>query len=187
MPLSPHARIRPSAFCNLQFAICILQFGLFTGCAGYQVGTGSLYAPDVATVYVPMIDSDSYRRDLGERLTEAVVKEIELKTPYKVVNTPTADSILSARLINDTRRVLVENAFDDQRVSETEIRAEVTWLNRRRLPIGPPQTIAVPPELVVMSETSNVIPEAGFSVATSQQQAIERLAQQIVAAMEAPW
>ena len=68
---------------------------LLAGCASYQVGSESLYAPDVATVYVPMIESDSYRRDLGERLTEAVIKEIELKTPYKVVGTPDADSILS--------------------------------------------------------------------------------------------
>ena len=143
--------MRPSfdsqfAICNLQFAFC--NACCFAGCVGYQVGTGSLYAPDVATVYVPMIESDSYRRDLGERLTEAVVKEIELKTPYKVVSTPDADSILSARLLTDTRKTLVENAFDDPRVSETEMRAEVTWLNRRRLPIVPPQAIAMPPELV---------------------------------------
>lgn len=187
MKTNAHVRSPLRPICNLHFAFCILQCCAFSGCVGYNVGTGSLYAPDVATVYVPMIDSDSYRRDLGERLTEAVVKEIELKTPYKVVNTPTADSILSARLINDTRKVIVENAFDDQRVSETEIRAEVTWLNRRRLPMGPPQSIPMPPELVAMNETSNVIPEAGFSVATSQQQAIQRLAQQIVATMEAPW
>ena len=77
---------------------------MLAGCIGYHVGTNSLYAPDVATVYVPMIESDSYRRDLGERLTEAVVKEIELKTPYKVVSTPDADSILSARLMTDTRQ-----------------------------------------------------------------------------------
>jgi hypothetical protein len=168
----------------LHFAICL---SLLAGCVGYQVGAGSLYAPDVTTVYVPMIDSDSYRRDLGERLTEAVVKEIELKTPYKVVSTPDADSILSARLINDTRRTIIENAFDDPRLSETELRAEVTWLNRRRLPICPPQTLAVPPELVLISQTTNLIPEVGQSVATSQQQAIERLAQQIVSTMEAPW
>src|SRR5688572_14469775 len=186
--------------CNLQFAICNLQSPTLvarvfclasllacTGCLGYQVGAGSLYAPDVATVYVPMIDSDSYRRDLGERLTEAVVKEIELKTPYKVVNTPDADSILSARLITDTRRTLIENAFDDPRVSETELVAEVTWLNRRRQPIAPVQALPMPPELVIMQQTSTLIPEAGQSVATSQQQAIERLAQQIVSAMETPW
>ncbi len=142
---------------------------------------------DVATVYVPMIESDSYRRDLGERLTEAVVKEIELKTPYKVVSTPDADSILSARLMTDTRRRLIENAFNDPRVSETELRAEVTWLNRRRQPIVPVQMIPMPTELLAISQTTNLIPEAGQSVATSQQQAIERLAQQIVATMEAPW
>jgi hypothetical protein len=166
-----------------------MSIGLLSlaGCAGYQVGAGSLYAPDVTTVYVPMIDSDSYRRDLGERLTEAVIKEIELKTPYKVVSTPDADSILSARLITDTRRTLIENAFDDPRLSETELRAEVTWLNRRRLPIVPMQAVPVPPSLVAISQTSTLIPESGQSVATSQQQAIERLAQQIVSTMEASW
>lgn len=169
---------------NLQFSIWLLTLA---GCVGYQVGAGSLYAPDVTTVYVPMIDSDSYRRDLGERLTEAVVKEIELKTPYKVVSTPDADSILSARLLTDTRRTLIENAFDDPRLSETELRAEVTWLNRRRLPIVPMQAIPVPGQLVEISQTSTLIPESGESVATSQQQAIERLAQQIVSTMEAPW
>jgi hypothetical protein len=47
--------------------------------------------------------------------------------------------------------------------------------------------IPVPAELLAFSQTSNVIPEAGQSIATSQQQAIQRLAQQIVATMEAPW
>src|SRR6476646_11775156 len=111
-------------------SICLVL--LLSGCVGYHAGTNSLYAPDVATVYVPMIESDSYRRDLGERLTEAVIKEIELKTPYKVVNTPDADSIRSARLMTDTRRRVIQNAFSDPRVSETELRAEVNWISRRR-------------------------------------------------------
>ncbi|MEX0641377.1 MAG: LPS assembly lipoprotein LptE [Pirellulales bacterium] len=175
------------ASCKLQFLLAAILFFALAGCAGYQSGTGSLYAPDVTTVYVPMIESDSFRRDLGERLTEAVVKEIELKTPYKVVSTPDADSILSARLLDDTRHVLAENSFDQARLSETELRAEVTWLNRRRLPIVPVQTLALPPELVSISQTTTLIPEVGQSVATSQQQAIERLAQQIVSTMEAPW
>jgi hypothetical protein len=177
-------KARGLAFCILHFLFCILHLP-FSGCAAYQVGAGSLYAPDVTTVYVPMIDSYSYRRDLGERLTEAVCKEIELKTPYKVVGTPDADSILSATLISDSRRTLGENAFDDPRVSEVELRAEVNWLNRRRLPIAPSQTLVVPP--VLINQTAPLIPEAGQSVASQQQQAIERLAQQIVSTMEAPW
>jgi len=162
-------------------------FGAVGGCATYQVGPQSLYAPDVATVYVPMIESDSYRRDLGERLTEAVAKEIELKTPYKVVGTPDADSILSVRLTADTRRTLIENAYDEPRLSESALFTEVSWLNRRRQPLAPAQNIPLPQELVVINQTANLIPEVGQSVAVSQQQAIERLAQQIVATMETPW
>lgn len=170
--------------CRVASALCVVTLA---GCIGYHAGTGSLYAPDVATVYVPMIESDSYRRDLGERLTEAVVKEIELKTPYKVVSTPDADSILTARLLTDTRKRIIQNGFSDPRVSETELRAEVNWVSRRRQPLVPVQAIPIPAELLAISQTNNLIPEAGQSVATSQQLAIERLAQQIVATMEAPW
>jgi hypothetical protein len=49
------------------------------------------------------------------------------------------------------------------------------------------QIVPVPSELVAITQTSVLIPEAGQSVASSQQQAIERLAQQIVATMEEPW
>ena len=51
------------------------------GCQGYKLGSLDLYRPDIRTVYIPMIQSDSYRKGLGEQLTEAVVKEIEAKTP----------------------------------------------------------------------------------------------------------
>ncbi|MCH2594997.1 MAG: LPS assembly lipoprotein LptE [Pirellulales bacterium] len=170
-------------------AIAVVQLALlgFGGCASYQVGSSTLYAPDITTVYVPMIESNSYRRDLGERLTEAVVKEIELNTPYKVVGTPDADSILSARLVNDTKRVILENQNDDPRAIEMAVLAEITWLNRRRQPYGAPHRIGLPPELLPIGNNSTLIPEAGQSVATAQQQAIERLAQQIVSTMEEPW
>ena len=85
--------------------VCILHS---PGCAGYQLGNRSLYRPDIRTVHVPMVQSDSYRRYLGERLTEAVVKEIELQTPYKVVDSDSADSVLSVRLVSDSKRVLAE-------------------------------------------------------------------------------
>jgi hypothetical protein len=156
------------------------------GCATYRIGNAELYAPDVTTVYVPMIESDSFRRDLGERLTEAVAKEIELKTPYKVVGTPDADSILAARLVSDTKRVIVENQNDDPRAVELAMFTQVNWINRRRQPLGPMATIPLPPELGV-SQTAPMLAEAGQSVAVQQQLAIQRLAEQIVATMEEPW
>ncbi len=69
------------------------------GCAGYRFGAATLYPPDIHTVYVPVFESDSFRRGLGERLTEAVVKAIEARTPYKVVGSAEADSVLTGKII----------------------------------------------------------------------------------------
>ncbi len=182
----PFAANKGSTFLQVGMPLLALLL-LATGCATYQVGSRSLYAPDVQTVYVPMIESDSFRRDLGERLTEAVIKEIELKTPYKVVGTPDADSILSTRLVGETKRIVVENRNDDPRAIEVNMSAEVTWLNRRRQPLRNPAAIGLPAELLPIGQTATLIPEAGQSTATSQQQAIVRLAQQIVATMEESW
>jgi hypothetical protein len=159
-----------------------------SGCAAYRLGNETLYAPDVSTVYVPMIESDSFRRDLGERLTEAVAKEIERVTPFKVVGTPDADSVLAARLVSERKHVTVENQNDDPRAIEINMAAEVSWLNRRRQPLCPPTTVPLPAELFIpMGQTAALLPEAGQSVASQQQIAIERLAQQIVSTMEEPW
>ncbi|MCA9258089.1 MAG: hypothetical protein KDA61_02760 [Planctomycetales bacterium] len=157
------------------------------GCAAYRVGARSLYAPDVATVYVPMVESESFERDLGERITEAVVKEINDKTPFRSTGSPDADSVLSIRLVQDRKRVTIENRNDDPRAIELELAAEVTWYNRRRMPLAPVATLNVPPAVVPGSQTSQWIPVAGQSLATQQQQAIKRLAEQIVATMEEPW
>lgn len=157
------------------------------GCAAYRFGNGTLYAPDVETVFVPVVESDSFRPDLGERLTEAIQKEIELKTPFKVVGTPDADSILSTRILFDRKHVTVENQNDDPRAVEVNLVAETSWYNRRRQPLVPAAAIPVPLDLLPVGQTTPLIPEAGQSIATQQQQAIQRLAEQIVATMEEPW
>jgi hypothetical protein len=179
IPRILHFRLAPA---SLGVALLLAA----SGCAAYRIGARTLYGPDVNTVFVPMIESDSFRRDLGERLTEAVCKEIEEKTPYKVVGTPNADSVLVARLVSDTKRVVVENQNDDPRAVEIALFCEVNWYNRRREPFGPGGAIPLPPELGV-NQTSTMLPEAGQSVSTQQQEAIERVAEQIVATMEEPW
>ncbi len=165
-------------------AIVLLVAG---GCAGYQMGLRSLYPPDITTVYVPMIESDSFRRNLGERLTEAVIKEIEQKTPYKVVGSPNADSVLSARLVRDRKSVLVEDQNDEARKIELSFAVEVSWANRRGDLIRQQAMLVVPPEAVRIGAAASLVPEAGQSIATAQQKAIGSLAEQIVATMELPW
>lgn len=167
--------------------LIIATGALCAGCAGYQVGTRSLYEPTIATVYVPVFESDSYRPNLGERLTEAVVKQIELKTPYKVADSANADSILTGRIVTERKRVVVEDSFGEPRDTGTTFSVEVRWLTRSGRQIRDPATIALPADLVQFGQETNLIAEAGQSIATAHQQAVERLAEQIVAAMEVPW
>ena len=156
------------------------------GCTPYRFGVRSLYPPDIQTVYVPVFTSNSFRRDLGERLTEAVAKEIELRTPYKVVGSPEADSILTGQLIRDTKRLTIESPTDEARETEIAFAVRVTWIDRNGGMIHE-GNVPLPPASVDIMQTAFVHPEVGSSIATGQQETIQRLAQQIVSLMEAPW
>ena len=133
-----------------------------------------------------MIESNSFRRNLGERLTEAIVREIELKTPYKVVSSDQADSVLYARITNDAKRTVAEDRLDNPRVAELSLLIQADWRLRNGEPLGSRIAIAVPDALRV-AESSQLIPEAGQSIATAQQKVIDKVAQDIVAQMEMPW
>jgi len=180
-------RDRRCSFVGRPMVCALLAATLLAGgCAGYQVGNRSLFPQDVYTVYVPVFESHSYRRNLGERLTEAVVKEIEKTTPYKVVGTSSADSVLSGQIKGENKRVIAENRYDDPRKLEVNLQIQVSWIDRNGgvLYDG---CVPLPPELTELSATSAFIPEYGQSVATAHQQAIERVAAQIVGMMETPW
>jgi hypothetical protein len=165
------------------FVLCLL----LTGCAGYQIGNCTLYPADIHTVSVPIFQSNSFRRDLGERLTEAVIKEIELKTPYKVVNRSSADSVLVGRILSESKHVVANNRYDEPRQVEVDLKVQIQWLDRNNTCVRDIKPIPLPSELASITETSTLTPEVGQSVATAQQQAIQRLARQIVRMMEAPW
>lgn len=171
----------------MRLIVCIALLCPLSGCAGYQLGQRSLYRPDIRTVHVPIVQSDSFRRNLGERLTEAIVKEIELKTPYKVVGSLEADSVLTARIVSESKRVLAENRFDEARDIETDFFVQVSWVDRRGDVIMSHNDVPVQPLLLNVSQATNFVPEAGQSLATAHQENIRRLAEQIVGQMELCW
>ncbi len=157
------------------------------GCAGYQLGERSWFRPDIRTVHVPMVQSESFRRYLGERLTEAVVKQVELRTPYKVVDSDAADSVLNVRLVSDSKKVLNNNRYSEPRDIETDFFIQTSWVDRRGSVIMSHDGIPAGPLLVNIGQQANFVPEGGQSLATAQQEAIEKLAQQIVGQMELAW
>ena len=181
-----------SAFRNPHSALCPIFLSLIflsalSGCASYQLGSRSLYRPDIRTIHVPIVESDSFRRNLGERLTEQIVKSIELNTPYKVVGAAEADSILTARIVSDSKKVLSENRFDEPRDIETDFFVQVSWVDRRGDIIMSHNDIPVQPLLLNISQTASFVPEGGQSLATAHQEALDRMAEQIVGQMELAW
>ena len=152
------------------------------GCAGYRLGNNTLYAPK--------IQSDSFRTtpniDIGERLTEAVCKEIEKRTPFKVVGDPAADSVLTARIVADTKRMVVESPTDQSRMVEMNFQVLVTWADRGGAVLAS-GGVPLPAASVDVGQASMLVPEYGRSVASTQQEMIIKMAQQIVGLMEEPW
>lgn len=171
------------------FLIAALLFTVANsvGCASYQFGNRSLYRPDIRTVHVPMVQSDSLRRNLGERLTEHICKQIELKTPYKLTDAASADSVLTARIISENKKVLATNGLDEARDVETDFFVQIRWVDRRGDLIMSHTDVPVQPLLVNLSQSTNFVQEGGQSLVTSHEEALFRLADSIVGQLELPW
>ena len=176
------------------FRCCLVYASLsvlITGCVGYRFGNNTLYAPNVRTIYVPVFQTDSFRTtpniDLGERLTEAVCKEIEKRTPFKVVGTAAnADSVLTGRIVADTKRDVVESPTDQSRQVEMNMQALVTWADRGGAVLST-GSVPMPAASVDVGQAAMLVPEYGRSVVSTQQEGIQRMARQIVGLMEEPW
>lgn len=158
-----------------------------TGCAAYQFGAPSMFRPGIRTVHVPIIRNDTFRHDLGVRLTEAIVREIERRTPYKVTGDPNADSTLVCRVVNESKRVLTETTTDDPRALDAAISVRATWSRRDGELLMQNSVVPSGEFAIAFGQEARFVPEAGQTVETAMQVAIENLAERIVSQMEFRW
>ncbi|MDO5553793.1 MAG: LPS assembly lipoprotein LptE [Planctomycetia bacterium] len=165
----------------------VLLVAMLTGCHGYQVGTEGLYNREIKTVFVPMVQADSYRKALGERLTEAVCKKITTRTPYDLTGPDRADSVLVIRLVSDGQYVSALNKYNDTRQKTLNWCVLVRWQDSRGYVLGETAPIPLATEVVTTGAEAWLVPEMGQSGATTQQEIIEKLADQIVGLMEEKW
>lgn len=153
----------------------------------YQFGSRSLFRDNIHTVYVPIARNDTFRHDLGVRLTEAVIRQIETRTPYKVTGDPHADSTLTVRFTSETKRVLTETFNDDPRALDAVVSAQATWTDRFGNSLMQ-NTIAMEGDLATsFMQSERMVPEAGQSIETTLQAGIEDLAERVVSQMESRW
>jgi hypothetical protein len=201
------------------FALCGCESAGHFTVFGYT--TKPNYDESVRTVHVPIFENISFHRGIEFDLTRAVIREIEQKTPYKVVGDRCrADTELSGVILNANKNLLNRNQLNEVREAEIVVTVSLVWKDLRtgeilsrpgqapnvyptpgipalEIPdVGagptagtppPPPPGAPPPPLVLDTGVGSYIPELGQSTTTAYQQAINRLAVQIVSQMEKPW
>jgi hypothetical protein len=163
------------------------------------------YDLGIRTVRVPIFKNVTFRREVEFQLTRAVIREIEAKTPYKVVSADcAADTELTGTIVSYNKNLINRNQLNEVREAETILAVEIVWrdlrtgeiLSKPRKGPGapppppanlPPGVPPPPPPPVLVTSIGDMIPELGQTIASAEKQNVDRLAIQIVSMMEKPW
>ena len=184
------ARVR-GFFLVATLVICACSALMGCCCDGgtYHIGPEGLYSKGIRTVFVPIVEADTYRAGFAERLTEAICKKFTEQTPYQLASAGSADSILSVKLVAENQTVTAYNRYDDTRQKNVSLVAVAVWreLNPNLTANEVDATAIGVGEGVVIDAQSYLVPEMGQSTAVAQQEAIEKLAAEIVNLMETAW
>ena len=143
------------------------------------------YAPfdtsEVKTVAV-FFKTNSFRRDVEKQLTEAVQKEITMRTPFKLESDHTkADSLLTGVITYTNKGLVVESPTNFARELNMTISVAVKWTR------NPPTEIEDKQLPTMVVETINFTPEVGDTTLGATNHVVQALAKQIVDMMEQPW
>jgi len=165
--------------------VAIVATILLAGCAadpteGYS--TQSAFDRDIATIAVPIFENDTFYRDLEFQLTEALVKELERRTPYKVSAAVRADSTLTGHIrdveLDRLSRSPLTGLAEEAIISVT---IDFQWRDLRTNQVLVERRSFSGHGLFVPSEPSSEPIELGrFAV-------VQQLAADIVNEMQAPW
>lgn len=158
---------------------------LICGLAGL-LGCGyehkSLYSRQSATICVPIFENRTFYRGLEFDVTEALIKEIELKTPYKVTGAGDADTIVYGTIIEARQRVLSRTATGDlPQDLEWQVTVDFEW---KSLDTG--QTLRQRKGLAVVGRYIPTRP-VSQTLDLAQHQLAQRLADTLVSVMMEDW
>ena len=125
--MSPLSVMQPvRALCLL---LALVGVASFAGC-GYSSET--TYPAEYRSVAVPIFENDTFYRGLEFKITEAVIKEINLRTPYRVLPEESADTVLEGRITAVQEGTLSRSREGGvpQEV-ETRVVMDLVWTNVR--------------------------------------------------------
>ncbi len=102
--------------------LSLVVMAMVAGCYRHE----GLYDEQYRSVYVPIFENQTFYRGAEMDVTEALIKEIELRTPYKTTRSAVADTELIGTIRSIEQR-RVNRRADIGVVQEVEISIIVDW------------------------------------------------------------
>lgn len=165
---------------SLLLGLVVVCAGLLAGCAGYRAGGG--YEGSIRTAAVRLFENETYELGLQATLTEALAKEIQRATPWRLVSPEAADAVLSGVI---TEHRLETISIDSESGLSEEIAVRITlnfeWRDQRA---GRPLI-----QRQRFSAVGSFVPAVGVGqrIETGQRGAVQELARDIVDLLRSDW
>jgi outer membrane lipopolysaccharide assembly protein LptE/RlpB len=101
---------------KLRLALSLLVSTLLTGCGYHTAGSAAHIPPGVQTLAVPVFSTRTQAYHTEMAFTQAVIRELNTRTRYRVVNTDTtaADATLRGAILSQTITPLTYDANSSQ-------------------------------------------------------------------------
>ena len=159
---------------------CIAVLLLFLAGCGYS--QKEIFPEQYQTVAVPIFENRTFYRHVENDLTEALIKQIEDRTPYKVVAPGAADTILQGTITGVEQRQLARRP--DGGVPE-ELEVAVT-VNFEWKDLASGETLVSRRGFEAIGRYVPARP-VGEQYATAQHTAVKRMAEDMVSTLAAEW
>ncbi|MFI4910952.1 MAG: LPS assembly lipoprotein LptE [Sedimentisphaeraceae bacterium JB056] len=173
---------------TLLLVVCAV-FVTLSGCTDYTQGWP--YPEDVDSVYVEMFNSKSLRRGAEYTLTDAICKQLEVQTPYKIVSDRSrADSIIYGEIVSLGDTVLsteVETGMPIEK--ETRLALVFSWkdLNTGKMYVNEKQVTASASYIREKKSSDLATYNLSQSFEYAADVAVNKAAEKVVESMRLEW
>ena len=159
-----------------QLTCIVVIFVLISGC-GYT--NKSLISRKINSIYIPIFENKTFRRDLEFDLTNAVKDEIMSKTKLRIAQKDNADTILTGKINKVAESMLTSNVQDNIVESRVTIYIDIKLVDRRT-----GRTLIEEKDL---TRSAEFIVQRGENINTASQESLVLLAETIVNHLEEKW
>jgi hypothetical protein len=155
-----------------------LAVGLGSGC---DYSSRRPFPSGIQTVHVEMLQSKEFRRELEFALTEALVKRIEMDTPYRIADKTKADTVFTGEILEVRQRSLGRDFnYDQPREIGATVVMRYRWQDLRtgEILVDRPQFVHMCSYIPPVGETFT----KGVAI-----RGLDGMAERIVETMETGW